>query len=559
MTQLRLILLLVLMYGVIAAAQDRAAGAGQTAWDILSRDAGLVGSGDEPVKCGFPVLTYALSHRDEARGDRLLALQKILTRPVMHVSVPQGKFRVHYDTAGYNTPAMLTAAGLRIPGTAEIFVDSVLSMLEFVEPYESQTLGYGPLPSDGTGGGGPEYDVYILELGNMYGYTTPDGAVTDGGKAPTFITIDNDFVFVHPDGNRGMPGLRVTLAHELHHALQIGNYGYWTSDVFFYEITSTWIEDVVYPDVNDYYEYLRASWGHFRNPDKPFASDDLIMYSRGIWGHFVTKKYDPGVMRNTWEAIRSVPPIQAIDQTLRTRGTDLATAFGEWALWNAFTGSRSVPGYYTDAGEYPPMIRVPVEFTPPARDVSGILSSLSSRYYEVVRGSDTLTVVVNNADAVGAEQPSPPARSYVLRLRSTRPGDSYRETVPGLYALLDVANVALWRTWYISGDSVNRDYDPEALVEGRPFPNPFLPDGLSRVYLPVAGGQEVRGSLFIYSAGLDVIYASGEVGSTPYLGRQMFSWDGRGERGDAAPSGIYVYVLQLPDKRITGKIAIVRK
>ncbi len=218
----------------------------------------------EAVKCGLPGITHALQQSPDPTPFAIQSLQKILSRPVMQISVVSGGFRVHFDTTGFNAPAMLDGAGNRLPGTAREYVDSIFSILSFVGPLESSTLGYGALRTDGGNGGGPEYDIYVMELGNMYGYTTPDAAMPEGMTSPTFISIDNDFVFVRPNANRGMPALRVTLAHELHHALQIGNYGFWTNDVFLYEITSTWMEDVAYTDVNDYYNYLVCRLGAFQ-------------------------------------------------------------------------------------------------------------------------------------------------------------------------------------------------------------------------------------------------------------------------------------------------------
>jgi len=67
------------------------------------------------------------------------------------------------------------------------------------------------------------------------------------------IDIDNDFIGSKYNA-KGIQALRVTAAHEFHHAIQYG-YGWW-GERYPYELTSTWMEDVVYTDVNDYYQYL---------------------------------------------------------------------------------------------------------------------------------------------------------------------------------------------------------------------------------------------------------------------------------------------------------------
>jgi len=527
---------------------------------LLMEEEGMVPPEGEPVKCGLSAINHALHVRQEARGERLQSVREILARPTMQASILQGQFRVHFDTTGTHTPALLDANGNRLPGTARAFVDSVFASLAFVLPMETQTLGYGALPADGTLGGGPEYDIFILELGTMYGYTTPDSFPAEGGTSTTFIAIDNDFIFVRPSRNRGLPGMRVTVAHELHHALQIGNYGYWTNHVFFYEITSTWMEDVVYPEVDDYLNYLGSSVGHFRNPDKSFASNELTMYSRSVWGHYVSKRFGIDAMRACWTGIRLVPPLEAIDIALRNLGADFTSAFTEWSLWNLFTGVRSDSAkYYPEGAAYPAMVQVARQYTAAGADLEGSLPALGSRYYQLIRPPDTMTVILNNTDVAGAATGVPVTRSYTYRFRSSRPDDSYRLTPLGLYASLDVPDLSAWSTWFVLGDTIQRNFDPDAIKEGKAFPNPFLPGLHTRVCIPVQPLEQVHGTLYVYSAGMDLLYSSGNISSSLYVDRQVFFWEGRGDDGSPVPSGVYFYVLDLPGHRIRGKIAVVRR
>ena len=197
---------------------------------------------------------------------------------------------------------MLDANFQPIPGSFRQYVDSVAAVLTYTDSVETQVLGYPFPPTDNMNGGGPEYDVYILELGgSIYGQTVPDeDSTVEGGRSSTFIELDNDYSFVTPDSNKGIPGLEVTVAHEFHHAIQIGNYGFWSDETYFYEITSVWMEDVVYTGVNDYYQYLRSSQSQFRHPEVPFTSNGNIEYSRGIWGQFIAKRFGTNAMRWAW-------------------------------------------------------------------------------------------------------------------------------------------------------------------------------------------------------------------------------------------------------------------
>ncbi len=147
-------------------------------------EAGIAPPEGEPIKCGLPGITHAIHQIPDRTLPGIQSLQKILSRPVMQTSVINGGFRVHFDTTGLNAPAMLDGAGNRLPGTAREYVDSIFSILSFVTPLESETLGYGALRTDGDNGGGPEYDIYVMELGNMYGYTTPDAGGPEGIDIP---------------------------------------------------------------------------------------------------------------------------------------------------------------------------------------------------------------------------------------------------------------------------------------------------------------------------------------------------------------------------------------
>jgi hypothetical protein len=515
----------------------------------------------EPIKCGLPVVNHYLGGFAEEGVEKIAGRASILERSERQTSVVSGGFRVHFDTTGLDAPALLDSTGSRISGTARAFVDSVFSILQHVLAVEISTLRYLAPPTDGSLGGGPEYDIYIMNLGDMYGVTYPDVYPADGGTSTSSITIDNDFAFVRPVKNRGLGGLRVTLAHEFHHAIQLGNYGYWSGDLYYYEITSTWMEDVVYPDVNDYYNYLGAYWGQFHNPDKPFNSfDSSIPYSRAIWGLYVAKRFGIDVMRESWEAIRQARPHIAIDQVLRAHGSTMNEAYSEWALWNYFTGSRAKPSlYYTDGADYPLMIQSAVEFTGSSRDVVNSLKSLASTYMLVERGTDSMTVVLSNVDLSGLNAATNPLLPYTFRLRSTQGDDTYKRTPLGVYAKLDVSDLAQWSTWYAIRDTVSPYVDPSSLSSEHPFPSPFRPGRNTCVYIPLPGTEQVQGSMYVFSSSFELVREFPSCSSVVHLGRQMFSWDGRMNDGSVAPTGIYVFVIDIPSGKIKGKIPLVRE
>ena len=92
----------------------------------------------------------------------------------------------------------------------------------------------------------------------VYGYTQ---AELPGPNAwndySSHIVVHCNFVGFPPNqdptGN-AFGALKVTIAHEFYHAIQFAyDVG---EDIYFMEESSTWMEDMVCPEVNDNYNYL---------------------------------------------------------------------------------------------------------------------------------------------------------------------------------------------------------------------------------------------------------------------------------------------------------------
>lgn len=517
----------------------------------LSRTLHLVDEETGILKCGLPAVAYAREHL----GDGFLSAA--LTRPEKQKNILRGNVRVHYDTTGTHTPFMLDQNHQQIPGTTDEFADSVASVANYVIYFETAVLGYPIAPADGQAGGGEEYDIYVEQLGNLYGYTSWEVAIAPR-RYTTYMVIDNDFIFVLPDSNRGIPGLKVTLAHEYHHAIQIGNYGWWGDEHrYFYEMTSVWMEDKVYTEVNDYYAYLRSPQGHFKRPEISFVSNQFIMYSRGIWCHYLEKKYSRDLVRGTWENIRHAPPLEALDETLQ--GSEFAssfrTAFAEWTLWNFFTGTRANPEVYYDEGIFYPQVTEKVSgFSPPSRVVADSLSPLSARYHQVLYNADTLTLALSNINVDAAVADPGEHYPYFYSLSVSQIDPTYKPTSAGIFYKFQNADATNWHTWSI----VNGGITPAPLREAVPFPNPFIADGRKSVYIPVGSTEPVAGTLTIFTASMVHVY-SATAASVLRLGNHVFAWDGRTDDGEIAQSGVYLFVLELPGRMLKGKVAVMRE
>jgi hypothetical protein len=545
------------VFVILLAVAARAA-AGADALRALALDLHLQQEGGRAT-CGFPLalwLTEARRTGNPAFGADAAAL---LTRPVTQTSTESAHFRIHYDTSGTQAAAMLDAGHQPIPGTAHEYATWVAALAESAYAVETAQLGYPAAPADLGQGGGDEYDIYVSNLDTIrvYGITFPENPIGTR-RSTTYMVVDNDFSFVLPDSNRGLPALAVTLAHEYHHAIQLGNYGDWGFDnIWFYEMTSVWMEDVVFPDVNDYYAYLRESSGHFRHPETPLTAPEVIVYSRGIWCKYLAGRFSPDVIRSTWQGILSVRPLEALDAALQASpyNTSLRSAFVEWTLWNYYTGSRAVPGqYYPDAAVFPQVTAETFGFTPPARTIDNRLGPLACRYTQVLYHADTLTLIPANVDDAAARAGDLSTLPYSYLLNVERPDGSYDPTDAGVYVKLATETPSNWYSWTL----FNAGIEPADVGEGRPFPNPFIPGAGAGLAIPVASTAPVSGSLAVYDASMNLVYQA-EMPATLLLGNYVFTWDGRTENGETAATGVYLFVIDIPDHRYTGKFAIIRK
>ncbi len=197
-------------------------------------------------------------------------------------------------------------------------------------------------------------DVYFANTG-VEVYSTEQGqwvAVTVDSSYYAYTEIDTDygvayFVFnddfsQHTDDERSV--LRATAAHELFHAVQRA-LGYpwddeqqvpdsrWRNELWWFEATATWMEEVVAPDVDDYVTYVRS---FLASPDDPLGSPDgLREYGASIFPGYLWLRYGA---QDLWIDVFSHAFEQGLEPALRAALTgqgapsleDVVAAF--WSL-----------------------------------------------------------------------------------------------------------------------------------------------------------------------------------------------------------------------------------
>ncbi|MFQ5868374.1 MAG: MXAN_6640 family putative metalloprotease [Candidatus Zixiibacteriota bacterium] len=329
-----------------------------------------------PIKCGTPAMIFVSIRRQDLPAQIREILQ---ARPVLSFdfNTPGGHFRVHYDTS--------TTGGHRVYG-AEVdvnpadghpdYVNRTGEYLDYVWSYEVDSIGLAPPPTDEwyPTGGDSRYDVYLVgNLGGAFGLTQPDSFQAGNPQAYTsWIELRTSYIgFGYPDQ---YDPLKVTVAHEFFHSIQLGYDAYEPflpdmSDynVWWLEATAVWMEDVVFDEVNDYINYLsyffRYPWLSLTAHDPTWQDWVRVyhMYASCVWPIYLSERFGAGpintdIIREIWEGCAQTlydNLLSATNEVLDQYYSDLNSAFGEFTIWNYFSGNLNESGYYSEGSYFP--------------------------------------------------------------------------------------------------------------------------------------------------------------------------------------------------------------
>ncbi len=553
------------------AQEPRTASAAETIARTLD-EAFALPSGAE-VKCGTSLWADAALHWGELTPQAHSVVQSALQRLILQKSrvSAQGHFRAHYDTLGFRQPALLANNTTRIPDSHEAYVDSVLGILEEVWNTEIGELGYRTPPPDGVKGGGPEYDVYVLpQQSGLFGatYWEPDDLVssTPNERYATYMEIDDDYLGYRTPG---LDGLRVTCAHEFFHAIQVGASGIWRtatkSDFYFYELASTWMEDVVYDAVNDYlYEvraYLSVAGGKgFRDLGGRAYSfttygvpTTYYGYERALFAHFLEKKFGRILIRDVWESMRERPFLGALQTVLDDRGTSLEREFSWFSIWNYYTADRADSlAYYPEGASYPrfdPNMRMPYNDYFATISTSG--APLTDQHFEFIGSADTIHAAVANVDVGRAATSNSSSAGLAITASSSDQSGTRQVLSNGVHMSVAVDDPDLWRTVYLLSSTRG-----DARASGAPSPNPLSLASDPVLTIPVDGAGSSDASVFVLSSSLDLVF-SREIPVVEVLGRPVVQVHAADLRSSVS-SGIHFLVVRAGEVESTWKIAIVK-
>lgn len=245
------------------------------------------------------------------------------------------------------------------PGDNPDFSDGIC---ETVWAKEIEEMGFNP-----PDGSDDHYiDVYIADTGVKN--TAVDSGLID---LPDYVygmaaTYQNDMPYIVLNQDMSISSLKVTFAHEFFHNIQFSylplNNVLQDMNLWLAENTAVWMEDAVYPLVNDYKQYVDY-WVDY--PEQflfSYDSDPTYGYGGVIFQKYLTENYnlpdDPDgseIIKTIWEhAAQTADPIQAIGLFLAEQTTnpikDLNEAYVDFALKNL-----DIKHNYADGNLYDPV------------------------------------------------------------------------------------------------------------------------------------------------------------------------------------------------------------
>ncbi len=542
-----------------------------------------------PIKCGFPIIMNTIARLGRAAA----TTQDTIPRPYLQNEQtwrsPGGAFLLHYTINSpfnqWNEVSDTDLDGDSIPD----YLEAAAASLDSVRAGYLQ-LGWRLPVSDGD-----LYDVYFMDLEawGWFGYTQPDhpASTSPPYTAASFIALDNDYPEVFY-GHEPLTSMRVTIAHEYHHAVQLA-YNLTMTDefVWFAEASAVYHEEVFYDGINDYYFYLPAFLDF---PDISLTADWRAgnhMYGAVLWVLYLDSVLGPdnNSNRSLWTLMGewALTPIEAHRVLFEREGTSLLEAYGEFTSWILRTGNRAVPGEYFEEGSNYSQVRIDAgDF----EDDEVTLPALATIYRLSDAGMDDGGIALRLLP-MGEAGPENPLEwgagiagldgGVLSAVRFTTSSPS----IPGSgadAALFDWQSYDSVIQWSFTGDNISRatglSLDRTAgtetvysdrlmlaahdrLILHQNYPNPFRTGTHDRTWFSFSIGSPGDVVLEVRSLSGRILWSktiSSLAAGQHFTDELGYGWDGRDGAGHEMPAGVYLLTARTgPETRLL-KFSLIR-
>ncbi len=261
---------------------------------------------------------------------------------------PSGRFALHYTKTGPDTVPQVYTQDKNHPD----FILNAAGYLETGYQILTEVLELPEPPVDDVRN--PEIDIYFRQLNNgVYGQTTAEMHKPLSGreKAYTGYSEIHHTLQGYSFYTQGDEALKVTCVHELFHVFQVG-IGIWdlNKDMWFYETSATWIEEFIYPDVNDYFQYVERYLSNWGDPVYDYIYDNVT------WLIYLNNQYGNNSVGDIWNTIktRSVWPALTTYLTAKAGNNPWAKTLAAWGMEHLYAGHGSPElSFFQDGDTYP--------------------------------------------------------------------------------------------------------------------------------------------------------------------------------------------------------------
>lgn len=355
--------------------------------------------GNMLIRCGTPPIAALYNHRQELLPSTLSKVETYTARPALAAEQtylsPSGKFRLHYTTTGEDSVRTTDNDNNGIPD----YVERTAQAADSSWNHMVDNLGY----TDPITGPASPYHIYFRNFNFIYGRTVADGNTT---YIEIHSTFENFPPNTDPEGDV-IGSIKVTIAHELKHAIQFATNRWQGSAGSFgwIEIDGTLMEEVVYDNVNDYYNYIIDPSSIFLSPEEslPGAYWDMT------WALYFEEQFGSNFWVQVWRDIGKNPNknyLDAIKMELERNNHLFYRRFAESYLWHYASGNTySAVNYgFEERLQYPdPTISLTIDGQIDSLDTSQVLAPLSANFIRIrPTGSENDQVlIVLNTDSTG--------------------------------------------------------------------------------------------------------------------------------------------------------------
>jgi hypothetical protein len=244
-------------------------------------------------------------------------------------------------------------------GTTHPFAQTVSNAAIQAWNYQINNLSWLPPPPDGDCGGGfDKYDIYI-KFRYFYGQTV--GETPYGTYGYTSYIEITPKIETYPGSGIYRPltndEIMVTIAHEFNHALQYRHNAVKPSN-WFYENTSTWMEEINHPGINEWITFFLNDPNNDSPLNKPYLPIDKTgnqyEYNGALFCHTMSKWKGNQIIKNIWQytANSNQEFLYDINEVLYSSQydyTSLEDVLKRYAVWRYYTGDYDDGNHFDKA------------------------------------------------------------------------------------------------------------------------------------------------------------------------------------------------------------------